>query len=169
MMGKTKDDVIGLLYLIKRRMKRVVFKNLSDSIKSENGRTLIEIVVSIAVLAIIIVPFTSLFIQSSKSLNVSDEIMDATYVAQTVMEEVYHLSQTTSFPPDNYPPDIDVVPDGDDYVTKMNLEGFHVVLALSKDNSSSELVNVLTQVYDNSSNMKLESQMETYLLWGDDE
>ncbi|MBU9721917.1 MULTISPECIES: type IV pilus modification PilV family protein [Bacillaceae] len=141
-------------------------KSLFLPVKSEHGRTLIEIVLSIAVLAIIIIPFTSMFVQSAKTLNVSDEIMDATYVAQTVMEEIYHLSQTTSYQAESLPSEYVSIPseEGDKFFTI--LEDYYVELTMKQENTESQLVNVLTRVYNNSSKEKLEAQMETYLLWG---
>ncbi|MCD8509089.1 MAG: hypothetical protein LRY73_03855 [Bacillus sp. (in: Bacteria)] len=40
----------------------------STSVQSEDGRTLLEVILSLAILSIIIVPFAAFFIQSGKPL-----------------------------------------------------------------------------------------------------
>lgn len=62
--------------------------------KNEKGFTLIEIVAATLLLSIILIGFFSLFISSKKISIASEEIVDATYITQQIMEEVYSLSQT---------------------------------------------------------------------------
>ena len=62
--------------------------------QNESGFTLLEIVAAVLLLSIIFIGFFSLFISSKKVGVASEEIVDATYINQQVMEEVYSLSQT---------------------------------------------------------------------------
>ncbi|MFC4386282.1 prepilin-type N-terminal cleavage/methylation domain-containing protein [Gracilibacillus marinus] len=136
---------------------------------NQKGLTLVELLASIVILSIIIVTFTTFFIQSAKTTSMSSDITDATYVAQTEMEEIYHLSTTTTY---------------DDTIQQLNqkyeqcandvtnlcttIDGYHVQVTFYDsadviDTATTLLKNVLIQVH-NSSN-KLEAQMETKLLW----
>lgn len=145
------------------------FSSQLKIIKSESGRTLIEIVASLAILAIIIIPFASLFVQSGKNLNKSEEIMDATYIAQSVMEEVYHFSKTVSFNSEQIKSNLTGesinYTDGKYY---FNRNDYYVELSLEKKSAIySNLVNVLVKVYPDDSKKVLDAQMETIVNWED--
>lgn len=59
---------------------------------SQQGMTLIEIMLSIVILGIIAVSFTGFFTQSARTTNHSEQMMDAMYIAQTCMEEIINES-----------------------------------------------------------------------------
>lgn len=63
----------------------------------ENGLTLVEVLVSVVLLTIIITIFLNVFIQSAQTNTSSEEIVDATYIAQTEMERIYSESQHTEY------------------------------------------------------------------------
>ena len=132
----------------------------------ETGRTLIEILASVVLLAIIVIPFASIFVQSSKTISVSDTMIDATYVAQSEMERFYDFSRDNSISYENlvngYSKREDSIT-GREYSYEKQHEGYYVLVELdSKDN---DLVNVLVKIFNNSSMDKLEAQMETIYLW----
>ncbi|MDQ1001323.1 prepilin-type N-terminal cleavage/methylation domain-containing protein [Neobacillus niacini] len=56
---------------------------------NEKGMTIIEILAAIVILSIIVVSLLSVFVQSARSNHVSKNIVDATYVAENEIEEVY--------------------------------------------------------------------------------
>src|SRR5690625_5676952 len=58
----------------------------------ENGLTLVEVLASVVLLTIIITIFLNVFIQSAKTNTTSEEVVDATYIAQTEMERIYSKS-----------------------------------------------------------------------------
>src|SRR5699024_8937847 len=58
----------------------------------EKGLTLVEVLASFVILSIVLVIFLSIFIQSAKTNQTSEEIVDATYIAQTEMELIYEES-----------------------------------------------------------------------------
>ncbi|MGA4518573.1 type IV pilus modification PilV family protein [Solibacillus silvestris] len=60
-------------------------------LKEDRGISLVEVVASIVLITIILISFFSFFIQSKKTQVASESIVDATYVAQKEMEELYGL------------------------------------------------------------------------------
>lgn len=68
--------------------------NLKRYFRNQEGATLVELIAAIAILAIVVTSFLSFFIQSAQTTHSSEEITDATYLAQQEMEHLYHLSDT---------------------------------------------------------------------------
>ncbi|MDG5786866.1 prepilin-type N-terminal cleavage/methylation domain-containing protein [Evansella sp. AB-P1] len=134
---------------------------------SNDGRTLVEILVSITILAIVIIPLTSVFIQSARSVSTSEDIIDATYVAQTYMEEIYHLSQTEGLPKMEEYFDLAKSPDkvcSNCFVEYLDEEGNRVLITLYETVNNDGVVmdnlrNVVVQVKNN--NGRVEAQMES--------
>lgn len=62
-------------------------------LKEEHGISLVEVVASIVLIAIILFSFFTLFLQTKKMNVQSETIQNATYVAQVEMEEIYLVSQ----------------------------------------------------------------------------
>ena len=60
---------------------------------NEHGLTLIEITAAIVIIGIIFIGFFALLISSKKIGVASEEIVDATYITQQTMEEVYLASK----------------------------------------------------------------------------
>lgn len=58
-------------------------------LKEERGISLVEVVASLVLITIILISFFSFFVQSKKTHVASESIVDATYIAQQEMEEVY--------------------------------------------------------------------------------
>lgn len=138
-----------LCFILRKKvdeMKKFKHRNI---LLDQRGMTLIEIIVSLAILAIIIVPFLTMFLQSTVSTKKSEDILDATYVAQYVMEGIYNDSKDGN---------IDITPDGWDPLGRK-----HWVCRKISDQSINP-VNVLVWVYSDESKLKLEVQMETKLL-----
>ena len=73
-------------------MKDKLFWNPIKLIKKQDGTTLIELVVAIAILSIIVTSFLIFFVQSSQTTQSSENITDATYLAKEEMEYLYNLS-----------------------------------------------------------------------------
>lgn len=63
----------------------------------ENGLTLVEVLASIVILSLLIMTFLMLFLQAAKVNKVSEHTIDATYLAQTEMENIYAASTSTRF------------------------------------------------------------------------
>ncbi|WP_368646300.1 prepilin-type N-terminal cleavage/methylation domain-containing protein [Alkalibacterium putridalgicola] len=58
----------------------------------EEGTTLVELLAAIAILSIIVTSFLAFFIQSANTNKMTNEVNEATFVAQGVMEEITHFS-----------------------------------------------------------------------------
>ncbi|MEK5039119.1 type IV pilus modification PilV family protein [Sporosarcina sp. FSL K6-3457] len=72
----------------------------------ENGLSLVEVLASIVILSLILITFTMMFLYSAKTGKTSENIIDATYVAQTEMEKVYAASKGSDTASDiGYDPD----------------------------------------------------------------
>lgn len=124
--------------------------------KKRKGLTLIEVILSLAILTIIIIPFLNMFVFSTVTNRKSEDIIDATYIAQERIEESFKGSKDRTVP---IPLEI-----GKNY--SGSIEGYWVeeeILSI-EDN----LVRIIVRVYSDDSKNKLEAHMETYLLWDSD-
>ncbi|SNR86443.1 hypothetical protein SAMN05446037_100193 [Anaerovirgula multivorans] len=145
-------------------------KKIYELLSSKKGVTLIEILISLIIFIIIIVPFLGMFVQSTKSNSLSQNIIDATYIAQSCMEDVYSISITNNFMDgltelkDNGFTETVVVAD-EDYDYTKNIDGYYALIEIRKSAYSGNLVKVVAKIYNNSALEKLEAQMETILLW----
>ncbi len=61
----------------------------------EGGLSLVEVLASVVILTLLLTTFLMMFLQSAKVNKASEHIIDATYIAQTEMENIYALSTTT--------------------------------------------------------------------------
>ncbi|MCD5325679.1 MULTISPECIES: prepilin-type N-terminal cleavage/methylation domain-containing protein [Pontibacillus] len=136
-----------------------------NNFKSERGITLIEIIASIAILAIIILAFMPMFTQTMRTSSISTDILDATYLAQSKMEEVYHLSTTSTF--DDAKSQIEdmslVETENSWYHYEQTTDDYYIYLSIKEPQN--ELSNVLVKVYRDNTKSKLESQMESIYRW----
>lgn len=60
-------------------------------LEEERGISLVEVAASIVLITIILISFFTFFIQSKKLHVTSESVVDATYIAQQEMEEIYGL------------------------------------------------------------------------------
>lgn len=79
----------GNLFLLYKGIDAMIKNN---TINNQDGLTLVELLGSIVILSIIVVSFLAFFIQSAKTTKVSEDIIDASYIAQQELEAIYHLS-----------------------------------------------------------------------------
>ena len=138
---------------------------ISRMFLKDKGLTLVEVLASIVILTIILIIFLSVFIQSAKTNQSSEEKLDATFIAQTEMEHFYEYSKSIN---------------ESDRITKLQKEGytfyftenkeifikndskFYVQITLSeKDN----LTNILVEVFDSPVDKKRIAQMQNILEW----
>ncbi len=66
---------------------------MNERFHNEKGLTLVEVLASIVILSIVVTTFLLVFSQTAKTTKQSEEKVDATYVAQTEMENMYEMSQ----------------------------------------------------------------------------
>ncbi len=60
-------------------------------IGNEAGLTLVEVLASIVILSLIVVTFLTFFINSARTTEISKENLNASFIAQEYMEEVYNI------------------------------------------------------------------------------
>ncbi|GEM00602.1 hypothetical protein HHA03_01340 [Halolactibacillus halophilus] len=58
---------------------------------NEKGLTLVEVLASIVILSLIVVTFLAFFINSARTTEISEENLNASFIAQEYMEEVYNI------------------------------------------------------------------------------
>ena len=72
-------------------------KSKLKRVTPESGLTLVEVLASIVILTLLITTFLTFFLQSAKVNKTSEHIIDATYSAQTAMENIYELTLRTKY------------------------------------------------------------------------
>ncbi|TSI10136.1 prepilin-type N-terminal cleavage/methylation domain-containing protein [Lysinibacillus sp. BW-2-10] len=132
---------------------------------NESGISLVEVIASIVILSIIILSIFSLLTQSSKTTRTSERIIDATYVAQTEMEELYFESIKRA------DPESAILSKGytknTSYFEKTNTSyNFYIKLSLTKNDTYPQLTRILIQVYEHKHDTHPKAQMENTLDWG---
>jgi len=137
--------------------------------KNEQGLTLVEILASLVILAIIFISIISILNQSARTNKTSEEIIDATYVAQTEMEHIYKLSKDTDKTIDSIHDYVKQTPNGNWNVYHKQVE-HNFFLEILEDRTDEPMVRIVVRVYEISDTNKEnpKAQMETLLKWGDD-
>ena len=77
-------------------MKYWYEKKIKNILSQEDGVTLVELLAAILLLSIIVTSFMSFFIQAAKTNNQTDDVNQATFIAQEQMELMTLYSQTMS-------------------------------------------------------------------------
>ncbi|WP_416151364.1 prepilin-type N-terminal cleavage/methylation domain-containing protein [Salipaludibacillus sp. HK11] len=136
---------------------------------NEEGRTLIEILVSIVIISIVVIPFLSVFIQTTKSINHSDTILDATYFAQTHMEDIHNISETYTFDEAisflNTDSKYSLISNNEtSYNILIETDKYFGEIEIQKVNDSN-LTQIVISIYEDNSKNKLEAKMENYVTW----
>lgn len=133
---------------------------------NEKGLTLVEILAAIVIISLIFVSIVTILNLTAKTNKTSEEIIDATYVAQQEMEYIYKISNengsfeslekyTVREPKDGW----DIYESTED----------HFKLEIKTKETEDSMVRVLVRVYERTSETKDEpkAQMETLLNWGE--
>ena len=146
-------------------------KGKKNRFVNENGLTLVEVLASIVILSIILVSILMILLQSMKAKQTSEEIIDATYIAQTEMEFLYDLSRQDG----NHIEEIinrgyTELPDDEVFISETD-EGFEVEITLTtpSENNLSDMKRVIVKVYDQENLEKPKAQMENLFEWGADD
>lgn len=117
------------------------------------GLTLVEVLASIVILSIVITIFLAVFAQTAKTNKVSEEIVDATYLAQQIMEEIYELSLTVKkenrkeeLEKEGYLPD----QENDDETYIKYEDGHSIQITFKKRNDLEDVEDVIVEILDRS-------------------
>lgn len=74
-----------------------MLRKIDTHIKNESGTTLVELLAAIAILSIIVTAFLAFFVQGARTNNRTNDLTQATFIAQEEMEEMVYYSRTLSF------------------------------------------------------------------------
>ncbi|RHW39491.1 prepilin-type N-terminal cleavage/methylation domain-containing protein [Lysinibacillus yapensis] len=141
---------------------------------NQSGLSLVEVVASIVILSIILLSFFTMLVQSAKTTKTSEEIIDATYIAQTEIEELYAYSAKNPFPIGNF--EANIFPNFhfiksknengiEEYYYEKQESAYIILKVTPKTIASTNLTRVLIQIYDKK-NGTMKAQMENTLEWG---
>ncbi len=131
---------------------------------NKTGFTLIELILSIAIIGIILISFIPLFVMSAKTNSSSESSLDSTYLGKDEMERAYEWSRTMDYKDlkeelikKNYNYN-----DVDDCFTKEYDDKRHLVIVLNEEGN---LIRVKVKIYKDSTMNKLEVQYESLYSW----
>lgn len=132
---------------------------------NERGLTLAEVLASIVILSILLFSALNIIIQTAKTNTVSEQIIDATYVAQTEMEHIYQASQQGKHLKVRYGNRVKVDDGWDIYHTEQH--EFHVEIRTKKSDKSPSMTRIVIYVYDDAEMTTERAQMESLYKWRD--
>lgn len=132
--------------------------------RNRSGLTLVELILSIAIMGIIAITFMPLFVISSKTVNKSETTLDSTYLGKNAMELVYDLSQNFPYEKleeelikNGYEKDVS----NDIFCYKYNDKKYLDMRFTEKGN----LIKVVVKVYKDETKNQLEVQYESLYPW----
>ena len=142
--------------------------------KDKSGLTLLEVLLSIAIIGIILIAFISLFTMSGKTNIKSESILRSTYIGQNVMEIIYSASRNVGFDEFNTNLKEEL---GDNFLLDTTRENIFIYqdeesleklvkIKMKKEEGMENLIRVLVKVYDDKDLKIVEAQYETLYYWG---
>lgn len=149
-------------------------KTLKSLIKSNTGSIFVEILISLILISMVLLTFMSMFVTSAKVNRKSRDVLDATYSAQNLMEELYDLSLSKSL-------ETTLNELQDSVLAESFLEeiaGEQVILGkyddkdiaiTIKDTEDEKLSLVKVEVYSDDTYTQSQAVMQSNLLWKDDD
>ncbi len=143
-----------------------MFLSKSASFIKKNGFTLVEVLASIVLLSILILSVFAIFTNTTNSTKMAENIVDATYVGQTSMEELYGISLTTTFENRN----MALQSMGYQTISQYSYDkidpksNFYIELTLEQHVQYNNLSFVTLKVFKHK-NGQLQAQMENVLIW----
>ncbi|MEY9969741.1 prepilin-type N-terminal cleavage/methylation domain-containing protein [Lysinibacillus sp. RC46] len=121
---------------------------------SQGGFTLIEVIASLVIITIILLSFFGLLIQSNKTGKSSEQIIDATYLAQKEMEKMYNYFKSTKIETweSDFPYEKDEEKSSGNTtqykVTPVNAKNKEIIIVKAEDMSPEKTVRITIEVYD---------------------
>lgn len=144
-------------------------------VQNNKGMSLLELLVSIFILSIIAAPFLSLYIHATKTNLDTRQMVDATYIAQGCMEEIYHLSTLptlSSFDDTrdelvmNYGYSETIT--GSEYIYIKTINSLYIKSRIDTSTYVSDLANtykVIVEVYYDTAHNELAAKLENVVTW----
>lgn len=138
----------------------MIFKQVHSN---EKGFTLVEVMASFVILAILLTAFFTFFIQTAKTGKSSENIVDATYIAQSEMEKAFAVSKKVTNREEAIKSLGYKKEDSSSDFTKKDSKNT-IKLKLKGNNSAPNLTNIIIEVYENNEN-NLKAKMENVFVW----
>lgn len=138
---------------------------------NNKGLTLVEVLASVILISVILFTFFSFFIQSAKTGKTSEEVVDATYLAQVEMEKLYEISNKGDFKSGineivNSLSYKQLAPDSSkEYRYSKSQEGFYLKLTF-KEHTYPGMSYLVIEVFEHEQDIRPRAKMETILEWG---
>jgi len=135
-------------------------RNMRQRKRKGEGFTLIEVLITMALLAVIAVSFIPLFALSARTSSLAENKLDATHSGKDAMELLYHLSDTMAFEEM-----------GDELVARGYLKSAENSYTMETSEKKlieitledqGDLIRVITKVYEDGAREKMESKYESY-------
>lgn len=137
---------------------------------NEKGLTLVEVLASIVILSIVVTTFLLVFTQTAKTTLQSEETVDATYIAQTEMENVYEMSRDASpymtFEDKEGYSQTSIHTNWDSFVKHLPEDKLYVFLSF-QEVEETDMTRVLIEVKHNTDDERPKAQMENLFKWKD--
>lgn len=149
-------------------------KTLKSLIKSNTGSIFIEILISLILISMVLLTFMSMFVISAKVNRKSKDVLDATYSAQNLMEELYVLSLSKTLETtvgdlrsfilsDSSYENLD-----DEEVIRGKYDDLDVAITI-KDTEDEKLSLVKVEVYSDATYKQSQAVMQSNFLWQSDD
>jgi hypothetical protein len=135
---------------------------------SESGLSLVELLASIVILTLLLTTFLMMFLQSAKINKTSENIINATYIAQTEMENIYGVSVIEKYSErENAIVGLEFlkIDSSDGWITfEKKVKNTDRLIKVRFKNISGTMDRVIVDVYK-MPNRVLQSKMENVLVW----
>lgn len=140
--------------------------------KMRLGVTLVELILSIAIIGIIVVSFMPLFVMSSKTNSKSEITLDSTYIGKDIMELIY--SEIRNYKDNDFDKltkylDGEIKKEDNKYIevngkdnTYRYKDSKYIKIEYKEDDN---LINVIIRVYKDEEMNQLEVQYESLYPW----
>lgn len=138
--------------------------------RNNKGVSLVEVIASIVILSIILISVFVLFVRSAETTHTTDEIVDATYVAQTELESLYAVAKNTAFSTREAAilsagyTNLDAGGNALGYFEKTDATTGDYIKVTITQIASSTLTRVVIEVYDEK-NGTMKAQMQNTIKW----
>jgi competence protein ComGC len=149
-------------------------KTLKSLIKSNTGSIFVEILISLILISMVLLTFMSMFVTSAKVNRKSRDVLDATYFAQNLMEELYDLSLSKSLETSLAELQNSILTDSfheeiaDEQVILGKYDDKDIAITI-KDTEDEKLSLVKVEVYSDDTYTQSQAVMQSNLLWKDDD
>jgi Tfp pilus assembly protein PilV len=149
-------------------------KTLKSLIKSNTGSIFIEVLISLILISMLLLTFMSMFVTSANVNKRSRDVLDATYFAQNLMEELYDLSLSKSLETSLAELQNSILTDSfheeiaDEQVILGKYDDKDVAITI-KDTEDEKLSLVKVEVYSDDTYTQSQAVMQSNFLWQSDD